>query len=152
MAKLDAQIVPADFNPKKHILLVVELPRKNNKDARHIKGTQKMEDYLKTNYPYKYEIVSNKELNDKNSKYSDTSIYKYAILNNLNGVQHTTHTTVTYSPGNSHTLSPSATTTYISYHFFDRVTKTEYNSSYQSPYINIAMGAFINTMKKAKKI
>jgi hypothetical protein len=49
-----------------------------------------MEDLLKKYYPYKFEIVSMGDVRSNNSKYADTSIYKYAMLNNLTGVQHTT--------------------------------------------------------------
>jgi hypothetical protein len=86
--KLDASIVPADFNPQKHVLLVVEMPRKNKPSERNERATREMEGLLKKYYPYKCEVVSVDEIRANNPKYTDTTVYKYAILNTLNGVQH----------------------------------------------------------------
>jgi len=148
--ELDASIVPADFNPQKHVLLVLEMPRKNKPDERHVKLTQQMDDLLKKYYPYKYEIVSMEQVRSDYPKYTDTTIYKYAILNSLHGVQHTTYTTVTTAGGGSHTMSPTATTTYISYYFYDRFNNTNYRKSYQSAWIKTSVQAFANTVKKAR--
>jgi hypothetical protein len=148
--QLDASIVPADFNSEKHILLVVEMPGKNKPTERNQKATNEMETLLKKYYPYRFEIVSMEDARSNDSKYADTTIYKYAILNNLTGVRHTTYTTMTYENGNQHTLSPSATTTYISYRFFDRTNNREYGDSYKSAWLKTSVQAFANTVKKAK--
>src|SRR5688572_8154533 len=74
-SQLNTSIVPSDFNPQKHILLVVEMPRKNKPDERHEKATEKMDELLKKYYPYKFEIVSTEDIRANNPKYSDTSIY-----------------------------------------------------------------------------
>jgi hypothetical protein len=87
-----------------------------------------------------------------NPKYADTSIYKYAILNSLNGVQHATYTTISNYGGGQHTLSPTATTTYISYYFFDRFNNKKYNGSAQSAWLKTSVQAFANTVKKAKNL
>jgi hypothetical protein len=150
--QLDASIVPVDFNRETHILLVVEMPGKNKPTERNEKATREMESLLKKYYPYKFEIVSMKEIRSNNSRYADTSIYKYAMLNNLTGVQHTTYTTITYGNGNQHTLSPTATTTYISYRFLDRTNNREYGESYKSAWLKTSVQAFANTIKKAKHI
>lgn len=151
--QLDASIVPADFNPERHVLLVVEMPRKNKPTERNEKATNEMESLLKKYYPYKFEIVSLDDIRSNNSRYSDTSVYKYAMLNNLTGVVHTT----TYTPINSdgslgHSSSPSATTTYISYRFLDRTNNREYGDSYKSAWLKTSVQAFANTIKKAKNI
>jgi hypothetical protein len=150
--QLDASIVPTDFNPEKHVLLVVEMPRKNKPTERHEKATNEMESLLKKYYPYKFEIVSLENIRSNNSMYSDTSIYKYAMLNNLTGIQHTTYTTIRYENGNEHTLSPTATTTYISYRFLDRTNNREYGESYKSAWLKTSVEAFANTIKKAKHL
>lgn len=150
--QLDTSIVPADFNPQKHILLVVEMPRKNKPDDRHVKLTNQMNDLLEKYYPYSFEIVSMASLRADNPKYADTAIYKYAVLNSLNGVQHTTRTTITHADGRSHSVSPTATTTYISYYFLDRFTNKKYSTSYPSAWLKTSVQAFANTVKKAKNI
>jgi hypothetical protein len=49
----------------------------------HLKPlTKRLDKALKENYPYKYEIVTRKDIMD-NSKYAATSIYKFALLNDL---------------------------------------------------------------------
>lgn len=151
-SQLDASIVPADFNPGKYVLLVVQMPKRNKPDERNEKLTNQMEELLKKYYPYKFEIVSPDDISSNNSKYADTSIYKYAMVNSLSGVQHTTYITTTYENGNQHTLSPSATTTYISYHFLDRTNNKEYGESYKSPWLKTSVEAFANTIKKAKHL
>ena len=148
--QLDASIVPADFNPQKHVLLVVEIPRRNKPEEGNKKLTQQMEGLLKKYYPYTFEIVSMNDIGADNPKYADTSIYKYAIINNLKGVEHTTYTTVRTAGGGQHTLSPSATTTYISYYFFDRFANKKYGKSYESAWLKTSVQAFANTVKKAK--
>ena len=150
MNELDATIVPPDFNPQKHVLLVLEMPRKNKPDERHQKATQKMDELLKKYYPYKYEIVSMEQVRSDHPKYTDTSVYKYAILNSLSGVQHTTYTRVSTAGGGSRTMSPTATTTYISYYFYDRFKNENYRKSYQSAWIKTSVQAFANTVKKAR--
>ena len=150
--QLDASIVPVDFNPGKHVLLVAAISPADKKKAKNEKVTKEMEGLLKKYYPYKFEIVSMEDINSKNSKYADTSIYKYAMLNSLTGVQHTTYTTIKYENGNQHTLSPSATTTYISYHFVDRTNNKVYGESYKSAWLKTAVEAFANTIKKAKQL
>jgi hypothetical protein len=151
--QLDASIVPADFNPEKHVLLVVEMPKKNKPTERNEKATMEMESLLKKFYPYKFEIVSMEDIRSKRSRYADTAVYKYAMLNNLTGVTHTT----TYTPVNSdgslgHSSSPSATTTYISYRFLDRANNREYGESYKSAWLKTSVEAFANTIKKSKHI
>jgi hypothetical protein len=132
--KLDASIVPSDFNPQKHVLLVVEMHRKNKPSERHERATKKMESLLKKYYPYNFEIVSMQDIRSDNPKYADTAIYKYALLNKLRGVQRTT----------------TATTSYISYCFLDRSNNKEYGNSYPSTWLKTSVQALANTVKKAK--
>ena len=147
--ELDASIVPPDFDPQKQVLLVVEMPRKNKPSERNEKVTKEMEDLLRKYYPYNFKIVSLQDLHSNN--YADTTIYKFALLNKLTGVQHTTYTTVG-SGSSMHTLSPTATTTYISYRFLDRATNKEYGNSYESAWLKTSVQALANTVKKAKNI
>lgn len=152
MRKLDASIVPADFNPKKHVLLVVEMESVSGKAKTNDKFTRIMDEKLQLYYPYKYKIVSLNDISLDNPKYADTSVYKYAVLNSLNSVRHTTYTTVNLSNGGQHTLSPSANTTYITYHFYDRVNKKEFGESAKSAWIKTSIQAFANAILKAKNL
>jgi hypothetical protein len=83
--RLDASIVPTDFNPEKHILLVEEMHRVFKPSKKDEKRTQKMEELFKKYYPYKFEIVSAEIARSKDLKYADTSIYKYVLLNSYTG-------------------------------------------------------------------
>lgn len=149
---LDSSIVPIDFNPQKYVLLVVEMPERRNPAHRNNKLTIKMENLLKEYYPYKFEIASPEEISSNDSRFADTSIYKYAMLNNLNSLRRTTYTTVSTSGGGQHIMSPSAITTYLSFNFFDRVNKKNYGSSAQSAWLKTSIQAFANTIKKARKL
>lgn len=150
LKQLDASIVPADFNPQQHVLLVVQIPQIHKPSQKDEKRTQKMEDLFKEYYPYKFEVVSPEEVHSNNSKYADTSVYKYALMNSLHRVRHTSNFTTYYSNGSQHTSSPSAITTYLSYSFFDRFNNKQYDKSYESPWMKSAVEAFANTVKKAK--
>jgi hypothetical protein len=145
--QLDISVVPADFNPRQHILLIAELPVKQNSAERSEKRTKEMEGLLKEYYPYKFEIVSLKDIRVENSKYTDTSVYKYAVLNSLRG-----HTIITTKSGQQRVMVPKVPTTYISFYFFDRVNNKKYENSYASAWLKTSVEAFVNTIKKAKKI
>ena len=116
------------------------------------KINRQMDELLTKYYPGKYEIVESDALALTNPKYADTSVYKYAVVNTLTGVTHTTSTTVNPGTANAHTVSPSATTTYIAYSFLDRSTNTSYKTSYPSAWLKTSVEAFANTVKKAKNI
>src|SRR5687768_16223713 len=66
-----SSVLPADYKPQKHILLVAEMPRRGNRDKRNKLVTNQLDKALKAYYPYKYEIVTLKDIKD-NSKYADT--------------------------------------------------------------------------------
>lgn len=70
----DAQTwIPRDFNPNNTILLIQTHPE--NK-----KQNEKMIEYLKKNYPYRYEVVEKSVIESKSDKYSDTKIYQFGVL------------------------------------------------------------------------
>jgi len=154
-ASFDTSKVPPDFNPSKHILLFAEMPRLNNPKERNSSITNKMDKILKEKYPYKYEIVSLQDIFENKTKYGDTSVYKYAVLNSLSSITHTTTTTVTRTNNtgnNSWSVSPSARTTYIDYGFYDRTSGVRYpNSGNSAPKLDYAVTAFIELIKRAKK-
>lgn len=153
-ANKNTKVIPADYDPTKHILLVADLPKLNKPEERSDAATNKLDKALKEYCPYKYEIVSMEDIENIKTKYRDTSIYKYAILNSLNSVRHssTTKITNTTSSGTfTHSVSPSARTTYIDFLFYDRVNNREYpKSGNEAAKIEWAMAAYIDIIKKAK--
>jgi hypothetical protein len=150
-SKMDTSRVPADFNPQKHILLIAEMPRLHRPDQTNHMVTRKLNNALKEKYPYKFEIVPVDEINSKSSKYADTSIYKYALLNSLHSVTHSTTTTTRFSDGRQTSVSPSAKVTSIDFRFFDRIEKKTYpltgNSSTSINYTVAAFAALVNNAK-----
>src|ERR1041384_4324134 len=89
-ATMNMASVPPGYNPKKHILLVEEMHRLYYPEQRSDAVTNKLDKALKENFPYRYEIVSAKDINENKSKYGDTSIYKYALLTNVSTITRTT--------------------------------------------------------------
>jgi hypothetical protein len=65
--------IPADFNPPKTILLVEKF--KENARMRN-----QMEAYMSENYSYKYEFVDKQTIDNRDGKYKDTKLYKYALI------------------------------------------------------------------------
>src|SRR5437764_10150935 len=65
--------IPTDFNPNKGILLVQVFPTnaKNNKE---------MEEFLASNYKWRYEVVDKETAYGKTGKYADTQKYPFAFV------------------------------------------------------------------------
>jgi hypothetical protein len=139
-------VIPADYKPEQHILLVAEMPRRTNTNKRNKFVTKKLDKALKENYPYKYQIVTRKDIMD-NSKYADTSIYKYALLNHLKFSTHTRPETI--SATGMRSGGTTVTTTYIDFHFYDRTNSSEYQlTGKSSPYVGHVIKAFAALVKK----
>lgn len=67
------QWIPDDFDPGKTTLLVEHYPGRE-------KWNDEMMNYLASKYPGKYEVVSKDQIIAMKGKYSDTKVYKYAVL------------------------------------------------------------------------
>lgn len=140
-------IVPADFKPEQHILLIAEMPRRRNDNERNKFVTKRLDKALKESYPYKYEIVSHAEIMNNNIKYSDTSIYKYALLNHRKFF--TSYKPVTRNSNGSLSGGTSVTTTYIDFFFYERTTGSKYQlTGNSSPHIGRVVKAFSTLVKK----
>lgn len=72
-----AKWLPAKFRPAKTILLVEVFGKPKKKVSKVNKAMAK---YLDEKYPYKYEIVSAEDIKDLNGKYSDLSVYPFALV------------------------------------------------------------------------
>jgi len=109
-----AKWVPSDFEPSKSALLVEHYPGKD-------KWNTSMKNFLDKKYPGKYEIVNKEDILAINGKYSDTKVYKYAVLwGTIGGTSYTS-----FSGGGSTTNFSSPKIDY-SGHFLDRATGKEY--------------------------
>lgn len=76
------ELVPPDFNPDKHILLVLHLPNRNHPEKTSKNATGSLRKILDKYYlPYRYLIVTPSEL--KNNEYADTSVYRYVLGNSV---------------------------------------------------------------------
>ena len=146
------QFTPTSFDPKKHILLVAEMPGKNG--GKHEGATKKLDKSLKEHYPYKYEIVPMEEIVENPQKYADTNVYKYALICSLNSYERSTKTTITtrdISGTRSHSVSPSANVTSIDFYFYDRVTGERFpDSGWHSSFIGMTMKKVTGIIKKEK--
>jgi hypothetical protein len=150
--KFDVSKVPEDFNPKKHVLLVAEMPRLNNPEESNPTVTRKLDAALRENYPFPYEIVPLRTILSNEAKYSDTSKYKYAMLNTLTSITRTTEIRDIHNP-RAYTLSPSARTTYIAFSFMDRSNGTILESGhYGNNHIDVSVMSFVELLKRANKL
>jgi hypothetical protein len=65
--------IPADFDAKNNILLIESsLPLRGQE--------RKMEEYMKKNYPYRYEFVTYREIMEGDGKYENASVYHFALV------------------------------------------------------------------------
>lgn len=128
-----AQWLPADFDPKTGVLLVEEVvwPKAQG---------QKMKEYMEQNYPYKYAFVSAKELADPGGKYSDKTLYRFAIVNS-------------YKDHIMHEFKPNQITISMTdFNFVDRLnSKTYPKSGKGSSYASVTFKPFINTVLEQTK-
>lgn len=125
--ELNTASVPPGYNPKKHILLVAAMPQAHNRSKRSEDVTKKLDKALQQYFPYRYEIVSLSDIQGNDKKYSDTSVYRYALLNNLSMFD---HSSTVYNQGNpAMSTSATATSVVIGFSFYDRTTKTKYHGT-----------------------
>ena len=124
--------IPADFDPAQTILLVEDF-------GVSAKAQRKMEAYMSEKYPYKYEFVSLKTIQNNEGKYSDRKLYKYALV-------YSSHTT--FSRDNQ-TGRDGPTVTGFDYHFYDRELDKDYPATGKSSsYAIMTFKPVINTIVK----
>ena len=123
--------IPGDFDPKTTTLLVEEFFSK--------RVEKKMEDYMAEKYPYKYEFVSLETIKNRQGKYADTKLYKYALI-------FSSHTSTQFDV---QTHKPGLTVTGFDYHFYDRALSKDYPATGKaSSYANMTFEPVINTIVK----
>jgi hypothetical protein len=145
-------IIPGGFDPAKHVLLFLEMPKKNSTQKSE-SITKKLDKAVQKNWPYKYEIVSIDDINSKEGNYSDTAVYRYAILNNLSSYRGTRESHDPRFAGTGRIEQSTVSVTSIDFCFYDRVTGTKYEySGKHSSFIGLTIGAFMNMIKKDKNL
>ena len=160
-ANYDISKVPPDFNPKKQTLLVCEIYRLYNPHEVNKTQTENLNKLLQKYYPYKYEIVSREDIISKNSKYSDTTKYKFWLLyyltnapfstakelNTINGVNG-----ANFSSTSSNAPSRSSpTAVYIDFGFYDRgASKVYLSTGNWAQKFEYGVAAFVTLLDKAK--
>lgn len=107
--------IPADFDPAKSMLLVERYPGKEKWNA-------SVQEFLDKKYQGKYEIVSKEDILAINGKYSDTKVYKYAVLWGIVGS--TSNSTFTGGPSVDYMYTNRKVDFYG--HFLERATGKEY--------------------------
>ena len=158
------EMIPAEFDPNKHILLVLQLPKRNNPEKIHAAGTKDIDAAFKANYDsYPYVIVSPAELRDVNSKYKDTSVYRFVLSNSASRIGRVDggYTLRTDASTGMTMRSPNTPTrvaqTIIDFYFHDRAKNEDYvPSGRPTSFIKMTLRPIILTMvqhgrkKKAK--
>ncbi len=118
--------IPADYDPYTTVLLVETF----EVSAR---AQKKIENYMALTYPYKYEFVRLKTINEKSGEYADIKKYKFAIV-------YSSQTTVKIS---------GPTFTSFDYNFIDREKGNEYPPTKKaSGYAIMTFKPMINTLVK----
>ena len=126
--------IPKDFNPNKTILLV-------EKFAISGRAEQNMEDYMNQKYPYKFEFVDIQTIKNKEGKYADTKLYRYALVIS-------SHTS-TMTKAQGAVTSGGLTTTWFDFNFYDRDLNKSYPPTRRpSSYASTTFKPVINTIVK----
>ncbi|MBP6430449.1 MAG: hypothetical protein KA319_01680 [Ferruginibacter sp.] len=126
--------IPQDFDPSKTILLVEKFKVSD-------KAEQKMEDYMSENYGNKYEFVDLSVIKNREGKYANTKLYKYALVIS----SHTN--TITKAEGAS--TSGGLRVTGFDFNFYDRELDKNYPPTKRaSSYAITTFKPVINTIVK----
>jgi len=112
--------VPADFDPKHNILLVVAIPRLENAQLVDMKSTIKLDDEMRKHYPYQYKIVTQKEVYERTKNGDDSSNYRYALLSQRRVVVQKGSFELSVEEGLAYV--PGYKATYLDFAFYDRIT------------------------------
>lgn len=146
--------VPTDFDPKQHILLVEELHSAKTDETTDGKRTDKLYKALQKYYPYRFQIVSSKEIHGNSKKYSDTSVYKYALLNEFRIKKESWSLDIENEESIS--LTPGFKIDHIAFSFYDRSEKRSFPKNEKGTIIMNAairkLTAVVNGSKDLKPV
>jgi hypothetical protein len=137
-SRYDVAKVPQGYDPEKHILLLAEMPLLSNRAKTNYAVTRKVSRRFKKYFPYKFEVASPKEIMSNPAKYADTSVYRYALMNNV----------AVWAQG---VTNPTRTLETVDFAFYDRVTRQQYPKTGNAfPQIKYTVVALSELIKKAK--
>lgn len=86
----DEDIIPKDFDPKKHVLLVYKIMDDDPANIVDERPTKELEEYMQKNYPHPFKMVTMADIGVRvtddlrmevsySGEYADTTIYKYIL-------------------------------------------------------------------------
>ncbi len=142
------KFVPTDFDTRNGVLLIQDFMiynRQGKANGNFKKANDKMKAHMAEVYPYKYEFVDEKNLND--SKYADKDKYRYVIMwtNYVSAGQ------TKYNPS-SGSFSTSSSSSSNSFHVYDRKNNKHYlTGGYPTAYAIKNFIPTINTIVKLLK-
>jgi hypothetical protein len=130
---VNTSIIPSDFEYSNSTLLVEVLPKGES-------ANRKIEELLKKEYNYKYEMASYSNIMQSTGKYEDTTQYRFAILSNIGS----NYTMNTNGSGRTYTT--------VDYHIYDRIKKIHYPATdYPASFAKMPFETLLNTLLKAKR-
>lgn len=123
--------IPKEFDAKSNILLIeADLPLKGQE--------RKMEDYMKKNYPYRFEFVRYRDIVDREGKFADASLYRWVLMYANSQVQ-------TSNPNNPYASA-------MDFYFYDRMRDKRYPPTTKGSFRKIiTFKPAINTIVKDSK-
>lgn len=127
--------IPADFDPAGTILLVQEYTLSG-------KDKYRMEEFMHEKYPYRYEFVSINTIKNREGKYANTKLYRYALVftSNIYGVHPV--------DGMNHSFGRIA----FDFNFYDRESDKNFPPTHKpSSYASWTFKPVINTILKKYK-
>ena len=123
---------PDDFIPKDGILLIEKVTRPQNQQI-------KIKEFMEKNYPYKYEFVDIKDLNENSEKYKNKDVYRFALVNSYT-TQNIHQSDISLRPLN---------VTAFDFNFIDRRKNKEYpKSGIASSWASMTFKKIIQTVLK----
>jgi len=146
---------PENFNPEKHVLLVMQLPKRNKPDQQHKAGTNEIENVFKNRYgAYQFQIIAPIDISADSTKYADLGIYRFILYNTATTTGRVDGGYTIYSDGTrTPNLPARVATTTIDFYFYDRLTKTAYPSSeLRNSILSMTLGPIVSTIVENAKL
>lgn len=153
--------IPSDFNPSQSSLLI-EDSTSGDKSKVYVainefyvtddyingylrKRRDDIKEHASKNYPYKYEFTSTDNIYGKGDKYTDKSIYRYALVIEL--IKQEQHQKI-YNDGKFHPYESTHLQPIFRYHLYDRLNNKTYAALGNGS--SIIMMAFKAAIKRIK--
>lgn len=116
--------VPQEFDAQKHILLVAAMQRLDKPETVDQKRTADLEKALQKYFPYRYVVVTKNEIYGNPERYSDTTVYRFALVSKRKTLVDPWLLEGEFEEGIS--FAPGFSRTYIDFAFYSRADKQHY--------------------------